>query len=138
MSEKHLRQLGFTYSACGSFTKNKERTKKKKKKQLIQDVFIETKQMRIVFNTIWILEVLKIYLEEQLLIKYHVIKHSILLKIQNIREIIVDLLQWFTNFLIKTLQVVILKVKLSKTKNHLKNYTNQLLEHLIKEECTHL
>ena len=31
MSEKHLRQLGFTYSACGSFTKNKERTKKKKK-----------------------------------------------------------------------------------------------------------
>ena len=137
MSEKHLRQLGFTYSACGSFTKNKERTKKKKK-QLIQDVFIETKQMRIVFNTIWILEVLKIYLEEQLLIKYHVIKHSILLKIQNIREIIVDLLQWFTNFLIKTLQVVILKVKLSKTKNHLKNYTNQLLEHLIKEECTHL
>ena len=138
MSEKHLRQLGFTYSACGSFTKNKERTKKKKKKQLIQDVFIETKQMRIVFNTISILEVLKIYLEEQLLIKYHVIKHSILLKIQNIREIIVDLLQWFTNFLIKTLQVVILKVKLSKTKNHLKNYTNQLLEHLIKEECTHL
>ena len=138
MSEKHLRQLGFTYSACGSFTKNKERTKKKKKKQLIQDVFIETKQMRIVFNTIWILEVLKIYLEEQLLIKYHVIKHSILLKIQNIREIIADLLQWFTNFLIKTLQVVILKVKLSKTKNHLKNYTNQLLEHLIKEECTHL
>ena len=138
MSEKHLRQLGFTYSACGSFTKNKERTKKKKKKQLIQDVFIETKQMRIVFNTIWILEVLKIYLEEQLLIKYHMIKHSILLKIQNIREIIVDLLQWFTNFLIKTLQVVILKVKLSKTKNHLKNYTNQLLEHLIKEECTHL
>ena len=138
MSEKHLRQLGFTYSACGSFTKNKERTKKKKKKQLIQDVFIETKQMRIVFNTIWILEVLKIYLEEQLLIKYHVIKHSILLKIQNMREIIVDLLQWFTNFLIKTLQVVILKVKQSKTKNHLKNYTNQLLENVIKEECTHL
>ena len=138
MSEKRFRQLGFTYSACGSFTKNKERTKKKIKKQLIQDLFIETKQMRVVFNTKWILEVLKIYLEEPLLIKYHVIKHSILLKIQNMREIIVDLLQWFTNFLIKTLQVVILKVKLSKTKNHLKNYTNQLLENVIKEECTHL
>ena len=25
MSEMHLRQPGFTYSACGSFTKNKQR-----------------------------------------------------------------------------------------------------------------
>ena len=25
MPEKHLRQSGFTYSACGPFTKNKER-----------------------------------------------------------------------------------------------------------------
>ena len=29
MSEMHLRQLGFTYSACGPFTKNKERISKK-------------------------------------------------------------------------------------------------------------
>ena len=28
MPEMHLKQLGFTYSACGSFTKNKERTEK--------------------------------------------------------------------------------------------------------------
>ena len=28
MSEMHLRQPGFTYSACGSFTKNKERIQK--------------------------------------------------------------------------------------------------------------
>ena len=28
MSEMHLRQPGFTYSACGPFTKNKERIKK--------------------------------------------------------------------------------------------------------------
>ena len=28
MSEIHLRQPGFTYSACGPFTKNKERIKK--------------------------------------------------------------------------------------------------------------
>ena len=28
MPELHLRQPGFTYSACGLFTKNKERTKK--------------------------------------------------------------------------------------------------------------
>ena len=29
MPEMHLRQLGFTYSACGLFTKNKKRIKKK-------------------------------------------------------------------------------------------------------------
>ena len=28
LSEMHLRQHGFTYSACGPFTKNKERTQK--------------------------------------------------------------------------------------------------------------
>ena len=28
MRELHLRQLGFTYSACGLFTKNKEIIKK--------------------------------------------------------------------------------------------------------------
>ena len=28
MPEKHLRRPGFTYSACGLFTKNKERMKK--------------------------------------------------------------------------------------------------------------
>ena len=31
--EMHLRQPGFTYSACGIFTKNKERTQKLKNKQ---------------------------------------------------------------------------------------------------------
>ena len=33
MPEVHLRQPGFTYSACGTFTKNKERTQKLKNKQ---------------------------------------------------------------------------------------------------------
>ena len=31
MPEIHLKQPGFTYSACGSFTKNKERIQKLKK-----------------------------------------------------------------------------------------------------------
>ena len=30
MSEMHLKQQGFTYSACGPFTKNKERIQKLK------------------------------------------------------------------------------------------------------------
>ena len=37
------------------------------------------------------------------------------------------LTQWFTNFLIKSQQVVVLKMKLNKMINQLKNYTNQLL-----------
>ena len=39
--EMHLRQLGFTYSACGPFTKNKEGTQKLKKQE-IHDIFIKT------------------------------------------------------------------------------------------------
>ena len=39
MPEMHLRQPGFTYSACGPFSKKKER---KKKTQKIQDIFIKT------------------------------------------------------------------------------------------------
>ena len=31
MPEMHLKQPGFTYSACGRFTKNKERIQKLKK-----------------------------------------------------------------------------------------------------------
>ena len=30
MPEMHLKQLGFTYSACGSFTKNKKRNRRYK------------------------------------------------------------------------------------------------------------
>ena len=40
MSEMHLRQPRFTYSACGPFTKTKE-TMKEFKKQKIQDIFFK-------------------------------------------------------------------------------------------------
>ena len=42
MPEMHLRQPGFTYSACGSFTKNKERMQKFIKKQEIHNISIKT------------------------------------------------------------------------------------------------
>ena len=57
--EMHLRQPGFTYSACGTFTKNKE-TIQKFKKQEIQAVFIKMKLIRLVFNMIWLVGILKI------------------------------------------------------------------------------
>ena len=66
---------------------------------------------------IWLTEILKIYQEEQLLIKYYVMKHIILLKILNVIVINMDLLQWCINLLIKRLlmqtkeQELILKTK---------------------------
>ena len=86
MPKMHLRQSGFTYSACGPFTKNKERIQKLKEH---------------VFNRTWLMEILMILLEEQLLIKYCVIKHLILLKIQSKMDIKEVLLQWLINFLIE-------------------------------------
>ena len=41
MHEMHLKQPGITYCACGSFTKNKERIQKLKKKQEVQNIFTE-------------------------------------------------------------------------------------------------
>ena len=41
MPEMHLRQAGFTYSACRPFTKSKEKIQKLKKKQDIQNIFIK-------------------------------------------------------------------------------------------------
>ena len=49
-----LRQPGFTYSACGPFTKNKE------KKQENNDVFIKANWIKLVFNMKWFIEILKI------------------------------------------------------------------------------
>ena len=48
------------------------------------------------------METLRIYPEEQLLIKYYVIKHLMLQKIQNMMDINLELLHWFINFLIKS------------------------------------
>ena len=58
MPEMHLRQPGFTYSACGPFTKNKEF--KNLKKQEIQAIFTKMNLIRHAFNTIWLMEILKI------------------------------------------------------------------------------
>ena len=64
MPEMHLRQLHFVYSACGPFTKNKERIQKLKKKQEIQAIFTKMNYIRHAFNMIWLLEILKIYQKE--------------------------------------------------------------------------
>ena len=52
MPEMHLRKFGFTYSDCGQ--------QKELKKQEIQDIFIKTNKIKLVFNMIWLMEILKI------------------------------------------------------------------------------
>ena len=59
MPEVHLKQPEFIYSACGPFTKNKERIQNLKK-QVIQDIFTKMNYVKLVFNIIWLLEVLKV------------------------------------------------------------------------------
>ena len=58
MPEMHLKQPGFTYSADGSFTKNKERVKKFM--QTGDTNFIKLNLIKLVFNMIWLMENQKI------------------------------------------------------------------------------
>ena len=46
MPEMYLRQHGFIYSACGPFTKNKERIQKFKE----TDISIKTNKIKLVFT----------------------------------------------------------------------------------------
>ena len=49
MPEMHLKQPGFTYSACGPFTKTKKELKNLKKQE-IQTTFIKMNLIRLVFS----------------------------------------------------------------------------------------
>ena len=59
MLEMHLKQPGFTYSACGSFTKNKERIQKFKETGDTSYIY-KNEMIKLVFNMIWHMEILKI------------------------------------------------------------------------------
>ena len=50
MPEMRLKQPGFTYSACGPFTKNKERIEK-----FIQTLYTEMSLIKLVFSMIWLI-----------------------------------------------------------------------------------
>ena len=53
----------------------KEQKKKKLKKYEIRDMFMNMNKIKLVFNLTWYIEILKIEIEEQLLIKYYIINH---------------------------------------------------------------
>ena len=63
MREMHLKQSGFTYSACGLFTKNKERIEKFMQ---IGNTFFFTEMslIKLTFSMIWLMVNQKIYQNE--------------------------------------------------------------------------
>ena len=60
MPEMHLSQLQFVYSACGPFTRHKERIKEFKNVQVIRVIFIEMNFIKLVFNTFLLMQIIKI------------------------------------------------------------------------------
>ena len=69
MSEIHLQQPGFTCSVCGPFNKNKQRRKKPKE---TRDSKCIKNYIKLVLNIVWLMDILKVCLEKQLLRKYYV------------------------------------------------------------------
>ena len=59
MPEMHLRQLGFTYSACEPFNKSKERIQKFKETGDTKYI-TEMNQIMLVFSMKWLIVILKI------------------------------------------------------------------------------
>ena len=104
MPEMHLKQLGFTYSACGPFTKNKERIQK----------FKETGDTSYIYKN----ELNKACFEHDMaygdfkdLAKrtaFDKVLRDKAFNILNMMDIKEGLLLWFTNFLIKSPRVAVL------------------------------
>ena len=69
MPKTHLRQPEFASSACRPFTKNKERIKKSTEKGESRYIY-QNQVDKACFNIIWLTEILRIYVKEQLLMKY--------------------------------------------------------------------
>ena len=69
MPEMHLKQPGFTYSPCGTFTKNKERIKKFMQTGDTNFIY-KNELIKLVFNMIWLMTKQKIQEKELNQIKF--------------------------------------------------------------------
>ena len=115
MPELHLRQPGFTYRSCGLFTKSEERIKRFK--EIGDSRYIYQYELdKACFQHDMAYGDFKDLNRRTAAAKDYVIKHLIL-KIQNMVDINVDLLQWSTSFLIKKILVVVLKMRIFQTSN---------------------
>ena len=81
MSEIHLKECGYTYNTSGQFTKNMEKTQEFKENE-VQDVFISTNKLKAALGTIWLMEILNIYVEEQLL-TFEILRHKVFEIVKN-------------------------------------------------------
>ena len=107
MPEMHLKQPGFTYSACGPFTKNKERIQKFK--ETGDTNYIYKKELdKACFQYDMAYGDFKDLAKRTACDKILKDKAFILLKILNPINIKDDLLLCFTHFLIKSLPAVVL------------------------------
>ena len=88
MPKMHLRQPGLTYSDCGLKTNNK-----KIKEAGYSRYFYQNELDKGCFQHDMTYGELSVYLEKQLLIKYYLIKHLMLLKIQIFMDVSAYLLQ---------------------------------------------
>ena len=86
MPEMHLRQPQFTYSACGPFTKHKERIEKFKESGDTNCIYKNELDKAFFLMRLHIL-IVKTLQKELLQIKFLKIEHLILLKIQNMMGI---------------------------------------------------
>ena len=149
----HLRQHRCTYNDCRPFTKNKKNNKNLNKHE-IRDIFIKRNMIKIAFNRVLFMVILKIYLEEQLLRKPLYDKAFTIAKILEYDRYQKPFFKSLENSLIRSLlhlhihrtqlreinllQVVLLKVRLCQIcvlwtqlrDNQQKNYSNQVLQNL--------
>ena len=114
--EMHLKQSRFTYSACGAFTKNKERIQKFKETGDSRYIY-KNKLDKACFQHDMAYGDFKYLVRRTASDKvfrdkaFNIAKNS---KYVDIKE---ALLLWFITFLIKITKVVVLKTKLNKINN---------------------
>ena len=107
MPEMHLKEPGFSYSACGPFTKNKERIKKFKETGDISYIYKDELD-KACFQHDMASGDFKDLARRTASDKVLRVKHLILLKILNMMDIKEALLLWFSNFFIKSRKGVVL------------------------------
>ena len=95
--EMHLRQPGFTYRACGPFTRNKERIQKFKETKDLGYIY-QNELNKACFQHDMVYEDFKDLTKKTAFIKYCVLKHLLLLKIQNMMDVNRDLALMVYNF----------------------------------------
>ena len=130
MSKLHLKQPGFTYSACRTFTKNKQRIEK----------FMQTGDTNCIYKN----ELDKACFQHDMVYgKYKDLQRRIqsdkVLKVLQTIKYTMGMkearLQWPTRFLIRNQKELVLKLELKKINNKLMNFINQLLGNLKEEKC---